>query len=217
MPFITEKLVVIHNGIGPIDFYTRDEARERLAPALGQPLWIGTAAELHPNKQIHVLLRSFKDVAATREDVALVVMGEGQERERLARYATRLGIEDRVAFAGHVDEAARYFLALDLFVLPSHTESLGYVLMEAGLAGLPVVATRVGGIPEVIENGTSGALVRPGSSHLLAVALEALLADPVLRARYGSALRARIEESFSVSRMAQKTLALYASLTLRTP
>ncbi len=214
MPLVQEKLVVIHNGVAPIDFFTREKARAELAPDLTLPFWIGTIAELHPTKQIHVLLAAFKDLAARHPDTALVLMGEGQERERLERYAKRLGIKDRVVFCGHVDEASRYLKALDLFVLPSHTESLGYVLIEAGQAGLPVVASRVGGIPEVVENSVSGTLVRPGSAHLLAIALETLVADAALRTRFGEALKARVETKFSLERMAARTLALYSSVLL---
>jgi glycosyltransferase involved in cell wall biosynthesis len=214
MPFVRERLVVIHNGIGPIDFYTREDARERLAPALSFPFWVGTIAELHPTKQIPVLIRAFKDVAAKHADAALVLIGDGEERTRLERYVKRLDLEKRVVFCGHVDEAARSLPALDLFVLPSHTESLGYVLMEAGRAGLPVVASRVGGIPEIVESGVSGALVRPDSYHLLATALETLIADPSLRSRYASNLKVRVEEKFSLERMTQKTIALYHSLRL---
>lgn len=214
MPLVRERLVVIHNGIGAIDFHTRGDARERLAPTLSLPFWIGTIAELHPTKQISVLIRAFKDIAAKHLDTALVLIGDGQERERLERYVKRLDLEQRVVFCGHVDEAARYLPALDLFVLPSHTESLGYVVIEAGRAGVPVVASRVGGIPEIIDSGVSGALVRPGSYHLLATTLETLIKDPALRSRYATNLKARVEDKFSLERMTQKTIALYHSLRL---
>lgn len=217
MPLVQGKLDVIHHGIGPVAFIDQGAARAALAPALSLPFWIGTIAELHPTKQLHVLLRSFKDISVAHPDAALVLIGEGQERARLLTYAKKLGIDDRTVFCGHVDEAARYLKAFDLFVLPSRSEALGYVLLEAGQAGLPVVATKVGGIPEIIENGVTGALVRPGSSHLLGITIESLIADGTLRERLAGNLHARVLERFSLTRMTTKTLALYRALTLRTP
>lgn len=217
MPLVQNKFDVIHHGIGTIEFLDHNTARAELAPDLTLPFWIGTIAELHPTKQINVLLRAFKDISETHADAALVIIGDGQERERLVAYAKKLGIEGQVVFCGHVDQAARYLPALDLFVLPSRSEALGYVLLEAGQAGLPVIATKVGGIPEIIESGVTGALVLPGSSRLLSIMLESLMDDESLRDRLARNLTQRIEERFSLTRMTTKTLALYRSLTLRTP
>jgi len=206
-----KKLSVIHNGIGPIDFLSLSEARARLAPEATQSFWIGTIAELHPTKQIHVLIRAFKDIAHAHPETLLVLMGDGEERERLTALVSRFGIQDRVIFCGHVDEASRYLKALDVFVLPSRSEGLAYVLIEAGRAGIPVVASKVGGIPEVVQNGVSGVLVKPGSHEQLISAIRELIRDPELRTRLATNLTTRVETEFSLNQMVAKTLALYRS------
>ncbi|MEK9184445.1 MAG: glycosyltransferase family 4 protein [Patescibacteria group bacterium] len=210
MPLVQKKLVVIHNGIGAIPLLPRDEARQRLAPGLNTSLWIGTIAELHPTKQLHILVRAFAKVAGKNVDCSLVIMGDGQERARLEALALRLQITERVHFLGHIENASSYLPAVDIFVLPSRSEGLGYVLLEAGMAGLPVVATNVGGIPEVIQHKETGILVRSGDVDELASSIEQLLTYPDLRARFGTALKERIVEKFSKTEMIEKTFGLYA-------
>ncbi len=205
MPLVQKKLVVIHNGIGAIPLLPRDEARQRLAPGLNTSLWIGTIAELHPTKQLHILMRAFAKTA----DCSLIIMGDGEERTRLEALALRLQITERVHFLGHIENASSYLPALDVFVLPSRSEGLGYVLLEAGMAGLPVVATNVGGIPEVIQHKETGILVRSGDVDELASGIDTLLVDPSLRTLLGTALKERVLERFSKTEMIEKTFGLY--------
>src|SRR5665213_535351 len=172
MPGAAKKLVVIHNGVRPVDLLAKLDARVILAPALRDKFWLGTLSELHKVKGLPVALESFAEIADRFPETALVIMGDGEERGRLEKLAAQLKIAERVHFCGYVENGPSYLPALDLFLLPSLSESFGYVVLEAGLAGLPVIASKVGGVPEIIKDGEDGVLVAPGDSQALAAALE---------------------------------------------
>jgi glycosyltransferase involved in cell wall biosynthesis len=209
MPFIQKYLHVIHLGVQPVDFVEREVARIALAPGVSEKTWIGSIAELHPIKQFPVLIRSFVKIAAAHPDVTLVIIGEGQERLKLEKLIADLSLDGRVILAGHVAQAARYLKAFDVFVLPSRSESFGYVIAEAGLAGLPVVASAVGGIPEIITSEEDGILVPSRDEAALENALVRVIEDTALRTKLGEALKYRIEHDFSTTSMIAKTFALY--------
>ena len=144
-----------------------------------------------------------------KNDATLIVLGDGEIRENLENYAAELGIENKVIFRGYVDNAKQYLNALDIFCLPSRSEALPYALLEAGIASRPVIATNVGGIPEIIENGISGALVPPEDSETFFSTLVLFAEDRVLRERLGSALHKTVRENFSLEKMAKQIFALY--------
>lgn len=208
IPFVAHKLRVIHNGISEQEILSSKEARTRLIPETTTPLWIGTIAELHPTKQLSALLKAFASLEI-KKDLSLILIGEGSERKELEHLVSVLGIQDHVHFCGHVPDAATHLEAFDIFVLPSRSEALGYVLLEAGLARRAVVATDVGGIPEVIKDGSTGTLVKSGDSKELASALERYIASPDLRTKHGSALYIHVKEEFSMHRMLTDTFELY--------
>lgn len=203
------KMQVIHNGVTPLSLLSKEEARQKLYPNAPFSFWIGTIAELHPVKQLSVLVDAMHKLASRYPDVGLVIIGEGQEREALTAQIKHLGLEDRVRLCGHVEQAAIHLSALDVFVLPSRSEGLAYVILEAGLASLPVVASRVGGIPEVITSASQGTLVHSGDAAMLAGALRRYKEDAVLRETHGKALNLRVTHDFSTLRMVERTLALY--------
>ena len=209
MPLVQNRLTVIHNGVSAGACLSREEARFLLAPHISFPVWIGTIAELHPNKRLDTLIRAFANLADAYPDTNLMIMGGGQERVMLEELVRILDLESRVRLRGHVENASAYLNALDIFVLPSRTEALGYVLLEAGLAGLPVSASDVGGIPEIIEDGRTGMLFPSGDVDALETSLRAYLENPELGKRMGSALKAHVEMHFSKERMVRDTLALY--------
>ena len=209
LPWVQKRLRVIHNGIASASLLARGDSRARLAPELVTPYWIGTIAELHPVKQLPVLIKAFACIAAARADVALVLIGEGEERKRLETLVQELGLASRVHFCGQVVDAASYLSAFDVFVLPSRSEAFAYVLLEAGNASLPVIASNVGGIPEVITDEATGLLFPSGDVDALAKGLERLLSDETLRTRLASALHTRVLTEFSKEKMITKTLALY--------
>ena len=140
-----------------------------------------------------------------------MIVGDGPERERLERLAASLGIAQRVAFEGWQSDARDFLTTFDVFVLPSRFEGFPLVLLEAMLAGLPVVATDVGSVAEAVQDGETGLLVPPDDVQALNEALHTLLDDPDLRRKLGDAGRARALE-FSPARMAREFEALYAEV-----
>ncbi len=212
MPFVSRKLSVIHLGIEVPSFITREEARQFLQAQarIPQHTWIGMVAELHANKRVDIAIEAFARVAQTFPDTALVVMGEGEERVRLEALAKDTGVSSRVHMLGYIADAARYLRALDIFVLPSHTEALGTVLIEAGYAALPCIASRVGGIPEIIEDGVTGILFPRGDVQALTAALTTLLGLPEECARLGAALQNKAVQQFALNAMVAETMLLYS-------
>jgi glycosyltransferase involved in cell wall biosynthesis len=155
-------------------------------------------------------LRAFAPIAHELPEVALVLIGEGQERAHLTSLAEELSIAHRVYFCGHVSLASSLLGALDIFLFPSRSEALGYVALEAGRASVPVIASRVGGIPEIIENNVSGILVPVGSVDGFTKGLRKLLDDPELRNTLGKNLCEKVRREFSQAQMVHNTLALYS-------
>ena len=214
MPLVQKKFVVVRHGVAPLTNMSRSEARLRLEEAAGMSLpssalWIGSLAELHPTKGLDVLIRAFAMLATEQPQTILVCVGGGEDAGRLKALSHMLHIEDRVFFTGHVQEAARLLGAFDVFVLPSHSEALGYVLLEAGQASLPVVATNVGGIPEIIVDQETGLLVPSADPEALAKALGEVVESAPERSRLGNALHTRVQEMFRLERMMDATFALY--------
>jgi glycosyltransferase involved in cell wall biosynthesis len=159
-------------------------------------------ARLVPQKGIDVAVRALGDLDAT-----LVVLGEGSERARLESLAREIGT--RLLLPGRVGDVAAVLRRADLLVHAARWEGFGLALLEAMLCGLPVVATRVSSIPEIVWDGDTGLLVPPDDPGALRAALERLLADEPLRRRLGEAGRERARTEFSVERMARRTLAVY--------
>ena len=216
-PFVRKKIALIHNGIPSTPLLPRAEAREIILPEEqhssipGHALWIGVVAELHKTKGLTYALQAIEILKKTRPDIALIfiVIGEGAERVTLERLIETLELTGHVFLVGHKQNAAELLSGFDIFMLPSISEALGYVLLEAGAAGLPVVATRVGGIPEIIEDGVSGILVAPRSPEAIAAAITVLINDPAKAPAYGAALKKKVGEQFSLERMLAKTESVY--------
>jgi glycosyltransferase involved in cell wall biosynthesis len=164
-------------------------------------------ASLTPHKGHAVLLEAAGRVPGAR----VVLVGDGPQREPLAALAGRLGIRDRVVFAGRRDSVWPCLRAVDVAALAStEREGLGIALIEAMAACRPVVASRLGGIPEVVEDGRTGLLVDPGDAAALAAALQELAADAERRRRMGEEGRRRFERRFTVARMMTRIETLYA-------
>lgn len=206
------RIDVVYNGIDPTRYFlpcTREEARSRLGlPAEG--VLIGVIAHLTPKKGHAIFLDAFARSAARYPDATALFLGDGDEREALRARAERLGLADRVIFAGFQRDVLPYYAAMDLVVLPSiEMEGLGRALQEAGLLRRPGIGTRLGGIPEAIRDGETGFVVPVGDVEALADRMETLLADPALRERMGNAAHDYISATFTVQAMVQGTLAVY--------
>jgi glycosyltransferase involved in cell wall biosynthesis len=188
------KLRVVHCGADLVR-YVPPEARGRRP---GAPLEVLCVARLTPVKGHHVLLDAVELLAERDVPVRVTIIGDGPRRAPLEEDVRRRGLQESVYLAGAVgqDQLADHYRASDVFVLPSFAEGVPVVLMEAMATELPVVATRVGGIAELVEDEVGGLLLPPGRGDLLADALERLAAEPELRDRLGQAGRRRVVESF---------------------
>lgn len=210
LPFVAEsKIIVIYNGVENIEFLERFAARAQIGDQISEKFWIGTISELHKNKGLDNLIQAFADISRAHPDTALIVIGEGEEHARLAALVSKLNLNKKIHLLGFQENASRFLKALDVFVLASRTEAFPYVLLEAGLAQLPVTATRVGGIPELIISGKNGLLVNSGDIDGLKSALTELLEDSAKAATLGHNLRKTVEDKFAVISMVQKTQAVY--------
>lgn len=212
--FFRDSLVLIHNGIPDFTRLSREDARSELtlhAPDLSSYThWLLMNAELHPNKGISTAIRALAELVPHHKELALVVCGEGQQRDALIELAISLQIPARVFFLGFIPDARQYLNAGDIYLLPSRKEGLPLALLEAGLAGLPVVASKVGGIPEVITDQKDGLYTPRSNTHILARAIAYLLNHPEKAKAFGLALRETVLTDFSDADMIEKTLALYA-------
>lgn len=203
----------VHYGLeadasGPVD---RAEARARLGASPGE-LLVGVVGRSVEQKGIDVLLSAFPRIAAAVPEARLAIVGDGPLRGALESLARRLGIAGRVRFTGWVDRAGTLMAACDVVVVPSRFEGFGLVALEAMAASRPVVATRVDALCEVVVDGETGLLVSAEDSAALAAAVAGLLRAPERAAAMGAAGRRRLVEEFSVARMVDRTLAVYADL-----
>ena len=209
MPGARRRTVVIRNGIACGALLPRAEARAALAPRGVGRFWIGMISELNPTKRVGDAVRAFASLARAHPDALLVVIGEGSERERLEKIIRETRMRDRVFLAGFRKDAPSLLNAFDLFVHAPRSEALGYAILEAGCASLPVVAARVGGIPEIITDESQGLLVPAEDPGALARAMESLMRDPRRAAECGARLHARVRSAFTKEAMVAETLACY--------
>ena len=164
---------------------------------------------LVPQKGYDVALRAFADVRQRHPDTVLLILGEGPERGSLEQLGRDLGLDDSLLLPGRAGDVAAWLERAELLVHPARWEGFGLVLLEAMLAGLPVIATRVSAIPEIVADGESGLLVPPDDPGALAAALKEVLADGELARRLGEGGRARARSEFSVEQMARATVDVY--------
>lgn len=214
LPGAKRRMKVLHPGRTIGVMYEKAGARETLSidfPALVPHLketWIGTVAELHPIKNQTLLIKAMATLVKTFPDLKLLIIGEGSERTKLQGLIETHRLANSVFLLGAITEAARLLPAFDIFTLTSHSEAYGYVVHEAGLAGLPVVATNVGGIPEIIDHGISGLLIPTNNQIALTEALQTLLTSDSKRTAFASALKAKMQER-SLEKMVRATESLY--------
>jgi glycosyltransferase involved in cell wall biosynthesis len=166
---------------------------------------------LHPQKGFDVLVEALGRVP----DAALVIAGEGDERAALEAQARRLGVEDRVVLAGYRDDVPDLLAAADAAVFSSRFEGSPLSVIECMATGTAIVATRVGGVPELLEDGEQALLVPPEDARALAAALGRVIAEPELRERLGNAARARQRSEFAIDPMLDRVIDLYERLLHR--
>ncbi len=207
-------VTVVPNGI-LAEAFSQPAHRQRVRARLGygpEHCVLGIVARLAAEKDHHTLLRAFKELYAARPEARLAVIGDGPLRSPLEREAAELGIAECVSFLGERHDVPELLSGLDVFVLSSRTEGLPMTVLEAMAAGLPIVATRVGGVPAAVEDGVTGRLVEPASPPALAAALRQIIRHPEARRDMGRAGRGKLDREFSVSQTAARYEEIYHSL-----
>jgi glycosyltransferase involved in cell wall biosynthesis len=208
--FPESRIEVVHNGIeiGPVPT-VKDRAAIRARLGVSPTaLVIGTIARLDPVKDLTSLIEALALPPLAQRQAALVVVGDGPERGRLEGLASERGLAGRVQFLGHREDARAWLAGFDVFANSSISEGISLTILEAMAAGLPVVATSVGGTPEIVTEAC-GRLEPARQPERLAMALGALDDDPPLRSALGAAARARVEKHFTIERMAGRYLDMY--------
>jgi glycosyltransferase involved in cell wall biosynthesis len=207
------KLVLIYNGIEPRPFELASEARERLRGHVGLSEFdkvIVVVANLIPYKGHLDFLKAAREVKDSIPEATFWLVGEDRGiHKNLETAAQDLGIGESVLFMGQRSDIPSLLAASDLFVLPSHEEGFSNVILEAMAAGLPVVATKVGGNSEAVADGVTGWLVPPRNPALMAGKIVDLLKDPEKSRSWGERGRERVKRFFTVEQMVEKHLTLY--------
>lgn len=212
---VPPRMRVVWNGIDPGEprsVASRDRARTLLGASAADQVLV-SVARLDPVKDLATLVRATAAMQAAVPHVLLYVVGEGPELAALEQLAAAEGVGDRIRFLGHREDARALLDAADVYVNSSISEGISLTVLEAMAAGLPVVATRVGGTPEVVADGETGHLVPAREPAALAAAAAALLRDPGLAAAMGRAGRTRVEGHFTADRMVADYAAAYRRRT----
>ncbi|MCH8011197.1 MAG: glycosyltransferase [Candidatus Marinimicrobia bacterium] len=207
-----EKIVVIHNAVDPALF---DPERFYLQTRLRENRFtIGSVGRLHRAKGFNILLKAFHIVSRQISNIELEIVGNGRLRTDLLRQSEELGINDRVKFVGQISQhqVAQRLSEWDLFVMPSLWEGFGIAIIEATAMGKAVVATRVGGIVEVVKDGKTGFLVPPYNPDALAYRIMELLRDNDKRAKMGREGRKLVISDFSLQQAVRRLENVYDSL-----
>ena len=191
----------IHNSVPESDAAPRDRP--------GDGPVIGTVSRSAPEKRLDLLVRA----VARLPEVTAVIVGGGREEAGLRSLAEECGVADRIIMAGWTDDPLPWLAALDVFVLPSDYEGLPHAIIEAMLAGVPVVATDAGSVREVVADGRTGSVVPRGDLDAIVAAIEALLDDPGRAAELGAAGRTRAREEFGTARMVAAYERVYDQVT----
>jgi glycosyltransferase involved in cell wall biosynthesis len=212
----TMKMARIYSGIEMDRFHPVSEAEKRRLRAewgIGEHDGvIGIVSKLWAGKGHDLLIRAFKEIRKEMPQARLVIVGEGYLMDSLQTLASQLQLSDAVIFTGFLEEIPQIIATFDVAVLPSYFEGMGRVLLEAMAMEKPVVGTRVGGIPDLIEEGLNGFLVSPGSSKELASAVLKILSDKALAAKMGQEGRKKMTDRFSAESMVRSIEEVYRDL-----
>jgi glycosyltransferase involved in cell wall biosynthesis len=201
------KVEVLYLGIGDPPAVSRGSAEIRTELGVsGDEGLVVTASRLAPQKALPVMFRALASVGSP---FVLAVLGTGPQEDELRRAATDAGISDRVRWLGFRPDVANYIAAADVFCLSSVWEGVPLAAQEAILLGVPVVATAVGGMPELVEDAVAGRLVPPNDPAALSAALRQVLASDALRKTFAEGARARLAARFSTERMLARLGAEY--------
>lgn len=205
-----DRITMIYNSV---DLGLFDSGDRNVIPRNNNFL-IGSVGRLHPSKGYDTLLKSMPQVIEKFPQVKLMIAGNGTEKDHLEKLCTQLYISDKVIFLGRKtpEEIRNLLREINLFVLASNWEGFGLAAVEAMASGIPVVTTKVGGLPEIVEDGRTGFLVPPDQPHTLAERIIYLLKNRNLSIEMGREGRKRVETLFSLNNMIMKLESLYREL-----
>lgn len=209
MPFLDKKIIYIPNGIDiETKFTDKEIARKYLTEKLNLTeddfIWIGTIAELHKNKGLKYGLEALKNI----ENAKWFICGEGEERKYIEKYIHKNKLEKKVFLLGFED-SIKVIKAFDIFMLPSIKEGLPYVILEAGLAKVPTIASRVGGIPDILEENQTGLLFEKENPDKIYEVLNKIIKDKNIQKKISENLYNKILENFSLKENIKKISDLY--------
>ncbi len=211
-----KKIVLIPNGISAFTTMARDDAQRELSRISASTIvsgefLVGTIAELTKNKGHEYLLDALALVHAQGIHVRAIWIGEGELRGMLEKKIRARGLEKTIFLAGFLNDARKYLSAFDVFVLPSLKEGTPYTILEAIYAGIPVIATRTGGIPDLIRNNETGILVSPADTRELAAAIERASKDSSLCETLARNAKTVVQMDYTLERMLSATEKIYLS------
>ena len=212
---IKKKCRVIHNGVPDIKFKSREQARSELLEksvidSHKFDTWLITSAELNPNKNQAIVIDAVAEYnQENRQKIFYCLMSDGQQYNELQKYVEDKGLNEYVKLLGYIENSRAFLKAFDIFILPSKKEGLPYALLEAGMAEMPVIASNIGGIPEIIANNNEGLLIDPNSQETVVNALHTMISQPDLRNQFSIALKQKVDSEFTLSKMIAETEKLY--------
>ena len=209
------KTCLIHNGVEIPGAFEADPSVNRNSFGFSEEDYVAiTIASLTPNKGHRVLIDAIEIISPKYNDLRLLIVGDGPLRDNLGAYAEELQLSSKIVFTGQRDDINLLLKLADILILPSmEREGLGIAIIEAMAVGLPVIGTRLGGIPEAIEENVNGLLFAPGNSEELAAAIEKLIADHAIREKMGRMGKKIYEEKFTAEKMVTNIESLYDELT----
>jgi glycosyltransferase involved in cell wall biosynthesis len=212
--YTSNKVTRIHNGINLHKIRYKDD-RYSVRRSLGiadDKYIVGAAGRLTPVKGHGELLRAFRLLKESIGNTKCLIVGDGPSMPELNMLARTLGIADDVILVGHRDDVYDLINCMDIFVLPSLHEGIPMVLLEALALGKPVIASSVGGVPEIVSHGETGLLVKPGNAKELAQSMTLLIQDRAYGRVLSKAGQELVRDRFSATQMADQTAAVYLSL-----
>jgi len=212
-PIIENRLRLIPLGISSPKFLTQKDARGFIEEKVGEPILkrivIGTIAELHKNKGYIYAIEAMEKIVSVFPTILYFIIGDGEEKNHLTSIIKEKGLEKNIILSGYVDEASKYLKGFSIFLLPSVKEGLPYTIIEAGYAGLPVISTVVGGIPEIIDDMKSGIIIQSKKPNEIAHSITFLLEHKNIQKEYGKSLQEKVSTHFGLEKMIAEILKVY--------
>ncbi len=206
------KITVIYNGLDPEQFRKKTSSDTSWREKSGIPpevSLVSIVGRLHQVKGHRYFLRAAAELLEERDDIHFLVVGSGPEGDDLEEFTRELGISPKVTFTGFVSDVSQLMPELDLLVVPSLWEGFGLTALEAMAVGIPVVATSVGGLPEIVEHGSTGLLVPPADAAALAKSIVWIIDHPLEAREMAAAAKSVVEKKFTAAAMARKTEGIY--------